>query len=65
MSIVIRHCKNALIRFKKVINKNHSDILLTFNIREYFDSDDRMKIFQSVNSESASKEYSDHIEEFT
>ena len=62
---IIKHCKNALIRFKKVINKNHSDILLTFNIREYFDSDDRMKIFQSVNSESASKEYSDHIEEFT
>lgn len=61
---IINRCKNALIRFKKIINKNHSDILLNFNIREYLNSDDRTKIFQSVNSESASKEYSGHIEEF-
>lgn len=61
---IIKHCKNALIRFKNAISKNHSDILLTFNIREYLDGDDRVEIFQSVNSESASKEYSEHIEEF-
>ena len=61
---IIKHCRNALIRFKKSVSKNHSDILLTFNIREYLDSTDRMEIFQSVNSESASKEYSEHIEDF-
>ena len=61
---IIKHCKNALIRFKKSISKNHSDVLLTFNIREYLDGTDRVKIFQSVNNESASKEYSEHIEDF-
>lgn len=61
---IIKHCKNALIRFKKAINKNHPDILLTFNISEYLDGDDRVEIFQSVNSESANKEYAEHIEEF-
>lgn len=61
---LIKHCKNALIRFKKAIGKNHSDILLTFNIREYLDGDDRVEIFQSVNSERAIKEYAEHIEEF-
>ena len=61
---IIKHCKNALIRFKKSISKNHSDILLTFNIREYLDGTDRVEIFQSVNSESDSKEYSEHIEDF-
>ncbi|MBD5087548.1 MAG: DUF4303 domain-containing protein [Clostridiales bacterium] len=61
---MIEHCKNALIRFKQAINKNHSDILLTFNIREYLDGDERVEIFQAVNSENASREYSEHIEEF-
>ncbi len=61
---IIKHCKNALVRFRKAINKNHSDILLNFHMRGYWDSDDRVEIFQSVNSESASKEYSEHIEEF-
>lgn len=61
---VIKHCKNALFRFRKAINETHPDILLTFNIREYMDGDDRAEIFRTVNSETATKEYSEHIEEF-
>lgn len=61
---MIEHCKNALIRFKQAINKDHPDILLAFNIREYLDGDERIEIFQSVNSENASREYAEHIEEF-
>ena len=61
---IIEHCKNALIRFRQAINKDHSDILLTFNIREYLDGDERVEIFQEINSEDASKEYAEHIEDF-
>ena len=61
---MMEHCKNALIRFRQAISKNHSDILLTFNTREYLDGDERIEIFQAVNSENASREYSEHIEEF-
>lgn len=58
------HCRNALIRFRQAISQNHSDILLNFNIREYLDSEERIEIFQEINSEIASREYSEHIEEF-
>lgn len=61
---IIESCVNALIRFRQSLSQKHFDILLTFNIRECLDGDDRVEIFQSVNSESASKEYSEHIEEF-
>lgn len=59
---IIEHCQNALIRFRQAINQNHSDILLNFNIREYLDSEERIEIFQEINSEIASKEYFEHIE---
>ncbi len=58
------HCKNALIRFRTAVNKNHSEILLTFQIREYLDSDEKAEWFQLLNSEAAAKEYLEHREEF-
>ena len=61
---IIEHCINALIRFRQAIDKDHSDILLTFNIREYLDGDERVEIFQEINSENAGKEYAEHIEDF-
>lgn len=61
---VIKSCQNALIRLRKFINQNHSDILLAFNIREYLDGEQRIDIFKKVNSGNAVKEYSEHIEEF-
>lgn len=62
---IIDHCENALVRFRQAINQNHSDILLNFNISEYLDSEERIEIFQKINSEIASKEYAEHVEEFT
>ncbi len=56
--------ENALIRFRQFINKTHSNILLTFNIDEYLDGEDRIKVFEKINSGVAVKEYSEHIEEF-
>ena len=61
---IIENCKNALIRFRQVINKDHSDVLLTFNIREYLDGDERTEIFQAINDEDASEEYAEHIEDY-
>lgn len=57
-------CQNALIRFRQSINQKHPDILLTFNIREYLDEDERIEIFKKINSKTAAKEYSRHIEDF-
>lgn len=61
---IIEHCKNALTRFRQTIDADHSDVLLTFNIREYLDADERVEIFQAINSENASEEYEEHIEDF-
>ncbi len=61
---IIECCENALIRFRRYINKTHPDILLTFNINEYLDGEDRVEVFEKINSGDAMKEYSEHIEEF-
>ena len=61
---IIDHCKHALLHFRQTINENHSHILLTFNVREFWDSEERAEIFQAINDENASKEYSEHIEDF-
>ncbi len=61
---IIECCENALIRFRQFINKTNSNILLTFNIDEYLDGEDRIKVFEKINSGVAVKEYSEHIEEF-
>lgn len=61
---IIECCVNALIRFRQSLTQNHSHIILTFNIREYLDEEDRIKIFEKINSKSAIKEYSEHMKEF-
>lgn len=38
---MIESCINALIKFKALINQDDLDIILTFNIREYFDREER------------------------
>lgn len=62
---IIECCQNALIRFRQSINQNYQNILLTFNIREYLDKEERIKIFEKINSKNAFKEYVEHIDEFT
>lgn len=61
---VIETCINALNRFKISINKTYPNLLLTFNIREYLDQEERIKFFQMINSKDATKEYAEHIEDF-
>lgn len=61
---IIGCCVNALIHFRQSLSQKHSDIILTFNIREYLDEKDRIEIFEKLNSKSAFKEYSEHIKEF-
>lgn len=62
---IIECCVNALIRFRQSMSQNHSDIILTFHIRDYLDEEDKMEIFEKINSKSAIKEYSEHIKEFS
>lgn len=61
---MIETCKKALVRFKQSINKDFPDLLLTFNIREYLDNEERAEFFALVNSKDASEEYAKHIDEF-
>lgn len=61
---IIECCKAALNRFKQSINGKYPHILLTFNISEYLDGEERIEIFKELNSQSALKEYSEHIEDF-
>lgn len=61
---IIEYCQNALIQFRQSINPNYQNIVLTFNIREYLDKEERIKIFEKINSENVFKEYVEHIDEF-
>lgn len=60
---IMECCKTALNRLRQAIGEKYS-ILLTFNMSEYLDGEERIEIFAKVNSESALKEYSEHIEDF-
>ena len=53
-------CRNALICFAKEYPK----LLFTFNIRDYMDTDERIEMFEKMNSAQAAKEYAEHIDEF-
>lgn len=61
---IMECCKNALIRFRQSISQNYQNILLTFNVREYLEKKERIKIFKTSNSENAFKEYAAHIDAF-
>lgn len=39
-------------------------VLLTLNVRDYFDAQDRVAIFAQINSSDAVKEYTEHLEDF-
>jgi len=61
---MIEACKEALKRFKQLIKEDFPDLLLTFSIAGYFDSEDRAEFFASVNSKDISEEYTEHINDF-
>jgi len=61
---MIETCKKAVKRFRQSINEDFPDLLLTFNIREYLGSKERAEFFAMVNTEDASKEYAEHIDDF-
>ena len=60
-SKIIESCINALIRFK---TSACNGLLLTLNIREFLDEDERIEIFKKLNSKEAAAEYSEYIDEF-
>ena len=60
-SKIIESCINALIRFK---TSACNGLLLTLNIREFLEEDERIEIFKKLNSKEAAAEYSEHIDEF-
>lgn len=61
---MIESCKLALKCFRESINEDFPKLLLTFNIREYLDNDERIEAFSLINSKEATKEYMEHIDEF-
>lgn len=61
---MITTCKKSMERFKQTINKDFPDLLLTFNIGEYLDNEERTEFFAMVNTKEASEEYAEHIDDF-
>lgn len=54
---IIETCKKALKRFRQSIREDFPDLLLSFNIREYLDDEERTEFFALVNSKDALEEY--------
>ena len=54
----------SLVRFKQSISNDFPDLLITFNISEYLDSEARTEIFALLNSQEAAEEYAESIEDF-
>lgn len=63
-SKMIESCKKALVRLRQSVKQDFPNLLLTYNIREYLDNEERTEIFALVNSSEASEEYAEHIEDF-
>lgn len=61
---MIESCKLALKCFGESINEDFPKLLLTFNIREYLDNEERIEAFLLINSKEATKEYMEHIDDF-
>lgn len=61
---IIEACEKALVRFKQSISNDFPDLLITFNISEYLDSEARTEIFALLNSQEAAEEYAESIEDF-
>lgn len=61
---VIGSCKNALVCFSQSVRAEYPELLITFNIREYIDGDERIEIFEKLNNAEAAAEYVEHIDEF-
>lgn len=58
-------CKEALICFRQYVNQTYPHLLLTFNIREDLEGEERVEIFKQLNSINAQNEYMEHIDDFT
>lgn len=54
----------ALEVFKESVNKDFPELLITFNINEYLDDDERIEVFSLVNSKKAAEEYMKHVADF-
>lgn len=61
---MIEACKKGLKRFRECIRMDFPDLLLTFNIGEYLDHEERTQFFALVNSKDASAEYTEYIADF-
>lgn len=61
---MIQCCTNTLIRLRESLGAKYSDILFTLNLREAFEAEERIEIFEKINRKSATQEYRQHIEEF-
>lgn len=61
---MIETCQKAIQHFKQLIDEDFPDLLLTFNIGEYLDNEERIEFFASINDRKASKEYAEHIDDF-
>lgn len=61
---IIERCIMALVRLRDSIKETYPNLLLTLNVREYLDGDERVEIFEQINGKAAAEEYSAHIEDF-
>ncbi len=63
-STVKRNGSYGRTTFKQSISNDFPDLLITFNISEYLDSEARTEIFALLNSPEAAKEYAENVEDF-
>ncbi|PAD66402.1 hypothetical protein CHH83_24235 [Bacillus sp. 7586-K] len=62
---IVAACDEVISRLRDSKGKQeHPNILLNFNVEDYFNGDDRINRFKVLNGKEAAKEYEEHIEEF-
>ncbi|MDQ0227711.1 DUF4303 domain-containing protein [Metabacillus niabensis] len=62
---IVAACDEVISRLRDSKGKQeHPNILLNFNVEDYFNGDDRIKRFKMLNGKEAAKEYEEHIEDF-
>ncbi len=62
---IVAACDEVIGRLRDVKDDHENpDILLNFNVEDYFNEEDRVMRFKKLNGEEAAKEYEGHIEDF-
>lgn len=57
-------CVSVMAQYRKLMDEINNQIILTFNVREMLDAEERVSIFRCINGDEKTQEYEANIDDF-